>query len=273
MTPLLPSPEPRSDRLRPDQASGPRQVLTDSAPAPPAAAARPLVQMPTTAAPGDLAYTTALVAAYQRMWVAPDVALLWRRVVDEAVALIDVDGAAVVTHSERFWQTLAAHPSGSAPDDSATAAVIEMLFRQGLLQQPISIDDPAEGASWDVVGRRALLVVRIEGVPRRAVRLVWYARRPATLSPYADLAEAFAHHASLALGAIMERDNLNRAVAARHQVGLAQGILMTRRQLAADQAFALLKRESQNTHVKLRTIAQTVIQTGDLPVGAESEAR
>jgi hypothetical protein len=273
MLPPLPSPEPRSNGLRPDHASGPRQVLTDSAPAPPAAAARPLVQMPTTAAPGDLAYTTALVTACQRMWAAPDVAALWRTVVDEALALIAADGAAVVRHTERFWQTLAAHPGDAAPDDSATAAVIEMLFRQGLLRQPISIDDPAEGASWDVVGRRALLVVRIEGAPRRAVRLVWYARRPATLSRYADLAEAFAHHASLALGAVMERDNLNRAVAARHRVGLAQGILMTRRQVTADQAFTMLKRQSQNTNVKLRTIAQTVIQTGDLPVGAEREAR
>ena len=45
---------------------------------------------------------------------------------------------------------------------------------------------------------------------------------------------------------------------------------MTRRQLMADQAFTLLKRESQNTHVKLRTIAQTVIQTGDLPGGTEN---
>jgi hypothetical protein len=86
------------------------------------------------------------------------------------------------------------------------------------------------------------------------------------LSPYADLAEAFAHHTGLALEAVLERDNLNRAVAARHRVGLAQGILMTRRQLTADQAFTLLKRHSQNTNVKLRTIAQTVIQTGDLPV-------
>jgi len=272
MTPLLPSPEPRSDRLRPDQASGPRQVLTDSAPAPPAAAARPLVQMPTTAAPGDLAYTTALVAACQRMWAAPDVAVLWRIVVDEAVALIAADGAAVVTYTERLWQTLAARPSGGASDDSAAAAVIEMLFRQGRLQQPFSIDDPAEGASWDVVGRHALLVVRIEGAPRQPVRLVWYATGPASLSQYADLAEAFAHHASLAFKVVTERDNSNRAVAARHRVGLAQGILMTRRQLTADQAFALLKRHSQNTHVKLRTIAQTVIQTGDLPVRAETEA-
>jgi AmiR/NasT family two-component response regulator len=118
-----------------------------------------------------------------------------------------------------------------------------------------------------------LLVVRIEGSSRQPVRLVWYATRPVTLSPYADLAEAFARHASLAWDAVMERDNLNRAVAARHRVGLAQGILMTRRQLTAGQAFALLKCESQNTHVKLRTIAQSVIQTGDLPVGRRSVVR
>ena len=273
MTLPLPSPEPPSNRLRPDQVSGPRHVLTDSTPARPDAAARPLVQMPRTAAPGDLAYTRALAAACQRMWAAPDVAALWRKVVDEAVALIPADGAAVVTHTERFWQTLAAHPSDAAADDSATAALIEMLFRQGLLQQPISIDDPAEGASWDVVGRRALLVVRIESVSRRALRLVWYSARTATLSPHAELAEAFAHHASLAVEAVMERDNLTRAVAARHRVGLAQGILMTRHQLTAGQAFTLLKRQSQNTHVKLRTIAQTVIQTGDLPVGTECEAK
>ena len=229
--------------------------------------------MPPTVAPCDLAYTTALVAACQRIWAAPDIAALWPTVVDEALALIAADWAAVVTYTGRFWQTLAARPSDAAPDDSAAAAVIEMLFRQDLLQQPISIDDPAEGVSWDEVGRRALLMMRIEGAPRQPVRLVWYATGPGTLSPYIDVAEAFAHHASLALGAAMERDNLNRAVAARHRVGLAQGILMTRRQLTAGQAFTLLKRESQNTHVKLRTIAQRVIQTGDLPVGTESEAR
>ena len=229
--------------------------------------------MPPTAAPCDLAYTTALVAACQRIWAAQDVAALWPTVVDEALALIAADGAAVVTYTERFWQTLAARPSDAASDDSAAAAVIEMLFRQGLLQQPISIDDPAEGASRLSLGWRALLVVGIEGTPRQPVRLVWYATRSASLSPYADLAEAFAQIASLALGAVTERDNLNRAIVARHRVGLAQGILMTRRQLAADEAFTLLRRESQNTNVKLRTIAQTVIQTGDLPIGTESEAR
>jgi hypothetical protein len=200
------------------------------------------------------------------MWADSDVAAFWRTVVDEAVALIAADGAAVVTYTERFWQTLAARPSDTAPDDSAAAAVIEMLFRQGILQQPISIDDLADGASWNGLGRRALLMVRIEGSSRQPVRLVWHATRPASLSRYTDVAEAFAHHASLAFRVITERDNSNQALAARHRVGLAQGILMARRQLTADQAFTLLQRQSQNTNVKLRTIAQTIMQTGDLPV-------
>ena len=94
---LMTPPEPPSHRLRPDQASGPRHVLTDSTPAPPEADARPLVQMPPTAAPRDLAYTTALLAACRRMWTAPDVAALWRTVVDEALALIAADGAAITS--------------------------------------------------------------------------------------------------------------------------------------------------------------------------------
>ena len=61
----------------------------------------------------------------------------------------------------------------------------------------------------------------IKGAPRQPVRLVWYATSPGTLSPYIGVAEAFAHHASLAMGAVTERDNMKRAVAARHRVGAA----------------------------------------------------
>jgi ANTAR domain len=209
------------------------------------------------------------------MWAARDLALLLRTIVDEAMGLIAADGAAVVSYSEGSWQILAASPNAghddAGHDDSAAVAAIEMLAQQDLLRQPISIDDLAEGALRDDLGWRALLVAGIEGSPRQPIRLVWYARRQATLSQYVEVAEAFAHLASLALRAVTERDNLNRAIVARHRVGLAQGLLMTRRQLTADQAFTLLQRQSQNSHVKLRTIAQTVIQTGDLPANGESK--
>ena len=80
-------------------------------------------------------------------------------------------------------------------------------------------------------------------------------------------------HNGLRLKAVTERDNLNRAVAARHRIGLAQGILMSWPQITAEQAFTLLRRESQNTRVKLRTVAQTFIETGDLPANGRSKTR
>jgi hypothetical protein len=115
------SPEPPPNRLRPDHASGPRQILINSGPAPPGAVARPLVQMPTTAAPCDLAFATALVAACQRMWAARDVAALWRTVADEAVALIAADGAAVVTI-----------PSASGKPSPHTRATRRRMIRRQL---------------------------------------------------------------------------------------------------------------------------------------------
>ena len=48
----------------------------------------------------------------------------------------------------------------------------------------------------------------------------------------------------LALKAVTERD-LNRAVAARHRVGLAQAIFMNRHQITAEQAITMLRRQSQ----------------------------
>ena len=112
--------------------------------------------MPSTAAAFDLAYTTALVAASRRMWAASDVAALWRTVVDEAVALIACDGAAVLTYTGRLWQALAARPSDAAPDDSAVAAVIEMLFRRGVFLQQ-NFDRRLHGRR--LVGRAGLACV------------------------------------------------------------------------------------------------------------------
>ena len=136
-------------------------------------------QMPPAAAPRDLTYTTALVAACQRIWAA-------RRRRTVAYGRRRSRGADRRRRGSRrhlhrgLREILAARRSQAAPDDSATAAVMVMPFRRGLLRRPLSIDDPAEGASWDGVGRRALLVAQIEGSPRQPVRLVWYATGPAS---------------------------------------------------------------------------------------------
>ena len=49
-------------------------------------------------------------------------------------------------------------------------------------------------------------------------------------------------------------------MATRHQIGMAQGMLMLRYGLNEDQAFHFLSRTSQDRNVKLRDIATRVVQ-------------
>ena len=50
-------------------------------------------------------------------------------------------------------------------------------------------------------------------------------------------------------------------------IGQAQGILMERERITADQAFDLLRRSSQHLNVKLRDVAQELVDTGAVPGG------
>jgi GAF domain-containing protein len=60
-------------------------------------------------------------------------------------------------------------------------------------------------------------------------------------------------------------DNLHSALSSREIIGQAQGILMERERIAADQAFDVLRRASQYLNIKLREVAQTLVDTGERP--------
>ena len=76
----------------------------------------------------------------------------------------------------------------------------------------------------------------------------------------------FSQHVVLAWTRLKEHEQLRAAVEARHRVGLAQGLLMARYRIDADQAFAAMQRYSQNGNVKLRDVAAGVLRTGELPL-------
>jgi AmiR/NasT family two-component response regulator len=48
-------------------------------------------------------------------------------------------------------------------------------------------------------------------------------------------------------------------------VGQAQGILMERERITADRAFDVLRRVSQHMNIKLREVAETLVETGESP--------
>lgn len=60
-------------------------------------------------------------------------------------------------------------------------------------------------------------------------------------------------------------DNLFTALSSREIIGQAEGILMQRELITADQAFDLLRQASQQLNTKLRKVAQSVVDTGDIP--------
>jgi GAF domain-containing protein len=79
------------------------------------------------------------------------------------------------------------------------------------------------------------------------------------------VAYILARHASVAVASVRQETSLALAVDARKLVGQAMGILMERFDLDSDQAFAILRRYSQDTNTKLRDVAQLLIDTRNLP--------
>jgi GAF domain-containing protein len=74
-----------------------------------------------------------------------------------------------------------------------------------------------------------------------------------------------ARHASVAVANTQHEQNLARAIDARKLIGQAMGILMERFDVDPDQAFAILKRYSQDNNMKLRDVAEQLIRTRRLP--------
>lgn len=75
------------------------------------------------------------------------------------------------------------------------------------------------------------------------------------------MAELFATHASIAFGRARSEDNLSQAVATRKVIGQAIGIISERYQIPEERAFQFLVRASQDSNIKLRAVAQEVVDT------------
>jgi GAF domain-containing protein len=63
----------------------------------------------------------------------------------------------------------------------------------------------------------------------------------------------------------MTEENFRAALSTREMIGQAEGILMERERISADHAFDILRRASQHLNIKLREVAQTLVDTGESP--------
>ena len=211
----------------------------------------------------DLSRAGELAAAVTRLARAPDVASLWPMIAAEALSLVGGDGAAVLKAREAAWRVIV-NNQRDAPAAGRLGTALLDACEQGLFDDPgvlanSETADPATGC-W-----RSLLVCKLAGPSHRErLRVVWFSAEPAAFSADLGLAELFAQHVGTALVAVTERVTLEQAIAARHRIGQAQGILMARLDLTAEESFEFLRRTSQQQNVKLRDLADQIIATRSL---------
>jgi GAF domain-containing protein len=124
--------------------------------------------------------------------------------------------------------------------------------------------DFAEGAAQ--LGLRSMFACRLTTTRDVLGALNLYSTSAGAFDSGSEqLALGYATHVGLALSGIDKERNLRKAMDSREVIGQAMGILMERHRITASQAFDLMVHVSQRSNVKLRAIAEELVQTGNLP--------
>jgi GAF domain-containing protein len=113
-------------------------------------------------------------------------------------------------------------------------------------------------------GLRSQLGVQLYDDNKTLGGLNLYSTSSDALDPDAHAtAEVFAAHAALALGFARREEQLQQAISSRKQIGQALGMVMERYGIDEDRAFAFLVRVSSHSNLKLRDVAQEIVDQGN----------
>ena len=156
----------------------------------------------------------------------------------------------------------ARHINQDAPD-LTTYSFVTHQIDDTLEEQRWPVWAPRIAAEFDI---RSVLSIqrRLPNVRIGVINL--YSTKPHRFTPHdRQIAELLAQHTALALAAAQRSANLWEAIDARQLIGQAQGLLMERYDLCAGQAFAVLRRYSQDYNQKLHDVAQQLLQSRKLP--------
>jgi hypothetical protein len=233
--------------------------------------------------PTETALATDFADIARALGSAPTVETTLERIVQAAAEHIDAcEHAGIFLLEDDAIRTVAASDSlclqvdvlqqdtGEGPCLDAVRSKVAYNLSDDLLVDPAY---PQFGPQAADLGIRSVLALRLL-TDHRLGALNLYAELPRAFG-ILDRAKAviLASHASTALDAAETRArdadagdrDLHDALASRGTIGQAQGILMERERITAEQAFNCLRRASQDLNIKLRDIAQGVVDTGEDP--------
>jgi hypothetical protein len=235
---------------------------------------------------GELASSFASIA--RALFSDPTVGGTLQRIVDFAVIAVDgcdAAGISLLTGTEvttPVYSGPIALEIDAVQYETAEGPCLDAITKEAIVYAEDLINDtrwPLFGPRAAEFGMRSLLACRLSANGTRGA-LNLYAQLPQAFGA-TDRTKAviFATHAGVALGAaealqgstdsidaaVLRLEQLNAALVTREIIGQAQGILIERERITADQAFSILRVASQHLNVKLREVALYIVETGEVP--------
>jgi GAF domain-containing protein len=115
------------------------------------------------------------------------------------------------------------------------------------------------------LGVASMLCVPLYVDEQKLGTLSFYGEKPDAFREDAEpIARVLATLSAVALADAQHRARMERALHNRDLIGQAKGILMYRHGIGPDEAFAILRTQSQRTNSKLLAVAERVVETGTL---------
>ncbi|MEV5957898.1 GAF and ANTAR domain-containing protein [Streptomyces sp. NPDC051987] len=166
----------------------------------------------------------------------------------------------LVTDSDRLQQRLGEGPCFDAAHSSHGERVYRIADLTGEEQRWPAFAPEAHRLG---VGSMMGFLLYTEEEDLGALNL--YSCKPGAFTEASELAGwLLASHAAVAFSSARTHAQLEQAIATRHTIGEAMGIIMGSHRLTEEEAFNVLRRYSQANNVKLREVARRVCEEGTL---------
>lgn len=197
-------------------------------------------------------------------------------VVSSAVNLVpgaEVGSISVVIGRRRVTSQAASDPMAEHADavqeEVGQGPCLDAVFEQ----KTIRVTDMASESRWPLfaaraaeLGARSMLSLQlfVQGDTLGALNL--FAREPGAFTDDSEqVGLLLASHAAVAFAGARHTAHMRSVTETRDVIGQAKGILMERRKIGSDEAFAVLARTSQTNHRRLRDVAEELCLSGELP--------
>ncbi|MDT0302549.1 GAF and ANTAR domain-containing protein [Streptomonospora wellingtoniae] len=210
------------------------------------------------------------------LFVQPDLRATLQRTVDLAVTTVpgcDYAGVSLVESRSRLQTPVCTH------DIVRRSDALQLQLGEGPSLDSMGkgtyvyLPDLTSSTRWPRYAAEAaklpigsLLSFRLFTARETLGVLILYAGRPQSFGEDShEVGVVYSAQAASALAANRHISNLSRALDTRETIGQAQGILMERHHMTADQAWERLREASQNLNVKLAELAEKIALTGEDP--------